>query len=139
MPREGFRVVWTHEITIWINDGPYYIIGFTLCCYARHCDRRLPTPCLITISVSSILRISVSVSENKKTRTASLRHSPNLANSSLQESFLTSVYVASMHLPYTDAWEEHVVVEWRASLRKGVVVCVEVGIIEDKVDLGSTT
>ena len=53
--------------------------------------------------------------------TASRKQAPNLANSSLQVSFLTSVYVARMHFPYVAACCEHVVVDATASRRKGVV------------------
>lgn len=42
---------------------------------------------------------------------ASRRHVANFANSSLQASFLTSVYVATTHLPYAEACAEQVTVE----------------------------
>jgi|ERR1700676_4943718 hypothetical protein len=36
-------------------------------------------------------------------------------------SFLTSLYVAKIHWPYAEACVAHVVVEWRAKRRNGVV------------------
>lgn len=54
--------------------------------------------------------------------TASRKHAPNLANSSLHASLLISVYVASIHLPYSVACAAQVTVECKASLFSGVVV-----------------
>ena len=54
-------------------------------------------------------------------RTAVRKHVPNFSNSALHASLRTSVYVAKIHFPYSDAWEAHVVVDAYARRLSGVV------------------
>lgn len=74
--------------------------------YARWLDE-------VTTSASSVRMIRCERGADATTGllTASRKHAPNFANSSLQVSLWTSVYVARMHLPYAEAVAEQVVVE----------------------------
>ena len=70
--------------------------------------------------------------DNGLSLTASCRHLRKDSNSDLQISFLTSVYVATMHLPYADAWTAQVVVVAEAKRRSGVsasllAFCADIG------------
>lgn len=54
-------------------------------------------------------------------------------NSSLQISFVTSVYVAMMHFAYAVAWAEQVVVAWNASRFIGRIGCFAAWAVEETI------